>query len=154
MTQLWRISNHNDLEGMGGERSDGRWHTSGRGKRIVYFSEHPALALIEVLANLKGNPRLFPDHYQLMKVHVADFVSVSILRLDSLTTEWRDRRVETQSVGDSWMASSGSALFAVPSAPSPESLNYLLNPLHPDAEGLTIEWNKRIEYDRRLFHLQ
>jgi RES domain-containing protein len=71
MRLLWRISNHCDLQGMGGEKSDGRWHTAKRGKRIVYLSDYPALALIEVLANLKGNPKLFPDSYQLMKITVA-----------------------------------------------------------------------------------
>jgi hypothetical protein len=43
--------------------------------------------------------------------------------------------------------------LAVPSAPSPESLNYLFNPLHPDAKGVAIEWCKWIKYDKRLFHL-
>ncbi len=41
---LWRISNHDDLVGLGGEKADGRWHSAARGKRIVYLSEHPALA--------------------------------------------------------------------------------------------------------------
>ena len=35
------------------------------------LSDHPATALIEALANLKGNARLFPDSYQLMKITVA-----------------------------------------------------------------------------------
>ncbi|MEA2543931.1 MAG: hypothetical protein QOH35_5297, partial [Acidobacteriaceae bacterium] len=48
MRLLWRISNHCDLQGMGGEKTDGRWHTAKRGKRIVYLSDYPALALIEV----------------------------------------------------------------------------------------------------------
>ena len=41
----------------------------------------------------------------------------------------------------------------VPSVPSPESVNYLFNPLHPDAKGVAIEWCKWIKYDKRLFHL-
>jgi RES domain-containing protein len=68
MSLLWRISNRCDLEGVGGEKADGRWHTAARGKRIVYLSEHPAVALVEVLANLHTNPKLFPDSYQLIKV--------------------------------------------------------------------------------------
>ena len=66
MRLLWRISNHCDIQGMGGEKSDGRWHTAKRGKRIVYLSDHPAIALIEVLANLKGQSealsRQLPTH--------------------------------------------------------------------------------------------
>lgn len=153
MRSLWRISNHKDLEGLGGERTDGRWHTAAKDKRIVYLSEHPALALIEVLANLKGNPKLFPDSYQLMKVSVDDIVSQQIFPFESLASDWRERVSETRSAGDAWLSAGSLALLAVPSVPSPESLNYLLNPLHPDAKGLTIEWCKWIEYDKRLFHL-
>jgi RES domain-containing protein len=151
---LWRISRHNDLAGLGGEKTDGRWHTAARGRRIVYLSEHPALALIEVLANLKGNPKLFPDAYQLMKVTVKEDVSEEILGPEATTGEWQDDLAATRSVGDAWLAAGRSALLPVPSAPSPESWNYLFNPLHSDANGLTVEWCRWIEYDKRLFHLR
>ena len=105
MRLLWRISNHCDLQGTGGEKSDGRWHTAGRGKRIAYLSDHPALALIEVLANLKGNPELFPDTYQLMKITVADKVATGALELNRLLNNWRDDWNQTKSIGDSWLAS-------------------------------------------------
>jgi RES domain-containing protein len=150
---LWRVSNHCDLQGMGGEKSAGRWHTAERGKSVVYLSDHPALALIEVLANLKGNPQLFPDAYQLMKITVADKVATGALEFNRLSDNWRDDENQTRSIGDSWLAGGRSALFAVPSVPSPESVNYLLNPLHPDAKGVEIEWCKWVKYDKRLFHL-
>ena len=153
MRTLWRISRHNDLAGLGGEQADGRWHTAARGKRIVYLSEHPALALIEVLVNLKGDPKLFPDVYQLAKVSVPDRISSGTLAPDSLTPDWRQDLSLTRSAGDTWLASGSSALLSVPSAPSPESWNTLLNPLHPDARNLTLEWSKWIAYDQRLFHL-
>ena len=153
MRLLWRISNHNDLEGIGGERSDGRWHTAGHGKRIVYLSEHPALALIEALANLTGNPQLFPDRYQLLKVSVAHDASSRILDLKTLTESWRENLTETRALGDEWLASGDSTLLVVPSAPAPESSNYLFNPLHPSAKDLSVEWSKRVEYDKRLFHI-
>jgi RES domain-containing protein len=148
---LWRISNHGDLAGLGGEKASGRWHTAARGKRIVYLSEHPALALIEALANLKGDPQLFPETYQLIRINVADGVSKEPLSI--LSNNWREDLVETRSAGDSWLSEGRSALLAVPSGPSPESLNYLFNPLHTDARGLATDWHKRIGYDRRLFHL-
>src|SRR5271156_1921225 len=118
MRLLWRISNHCDLQGMGGEKSDGRWHTAERGKRIVYLSDHPALALIEVLANLKGNPEFFPHTYQLMKITVADQVATDILDLHRLSGSWRDDADQTKSIGDSWLAGADSALLVVPSGPS------------------------------------
>ena len=150
---LWRISNHGDLAGLGGEKTSGRWHTAARGKRIVYLSEHPALALIESLATLKGNPKLFPGTYQLLRISVADSLSREVLDPNILSNKWREEIHETRLIGNNWLANSRSALLAVPSGPSPESLNYLFNPLHADSRGLTIDWQKRIAYDLRLFHL-
>ena len=152
MKALWRVSNHCDLAGFGGERTEGRWHTLTRGKRIVYLSEHPALALVETLANLKGNPTLFPDRFQLMKVAVSDAISTSETR--HLTEHWREDVAGTRAIGDAWLERADAALLRVPSAPSPESINFLLNPLHPDATALAIEWCKWIRYDKRLFHVQ
>ncbi len=152
MTALWRVSRHCDLEGLGGEKAHGRWHEAAPGKRIVYLSEHPAVALIEALANLRGDPRFFPESYQLIKVVVADNVFRPTLG-STLSTKWRGRVAETRFLGDAWLEEGSSALLAVPSAPSPESWNYLLNPLHPDAAGLKIEWCRWIAYDKRLFQV-
>ena len=119
----------------------------------MYLSEHPALALIEVLVNLRGNPSFFPGSYQLMKIVAADSASTEVLAPGILASNWRENNKETQMLGDAWLDASSSALLAVPSAPSPESTNYLLNPNHVDAKSLTIEWSRCIQYDRRLFHL-
>ena len=150
---LWRISRHDDLDGLGGEKADGRWHTAAKGKRIVYLSEHPALALIEVLANLKGNPRLFPDAYRMLKIDVHPLVWSAAIACDPLPDPWRDDLTLTRTLGDAWLTTRTSALFRVPSAPAPESFNYLLNPNHPDAQTLIVDWSKWVTYDKRLFHL-
>src|SRR5258708_25937738 len=104
---------------MGGERSDGRWHTVARGKRIVYLTEHPAVALIEALANLEGDPALLPDTFQLIKAEAADSVSVEVLGSNMLSAGWRTNISETRLIGDLWLKDGRSALLAVPSAPSP-----------------------------------
>jgi RES domain-containing protein len=153
MSLLWRISNRCDLDGIGGEKAAGRWHTAARGKRIVYLSEHPAVALVEVLANLHTNPKLFPDTYQLIKVMAPDDLSKQTLGPDSLSDLWRDHLAETQAIGDEWLATRPAALLMVPSVPSPESFNFILNPLHPDARDLQVEWCKWIKYDRRFFRI-
>jgi len=150
---LWRISRHDDLDGVGGEKADGRWHTAAKGKRIVYLSEHPAVALVEILATLKGNPRLFPDAYRMMKLVIDPTVWAATLICDPLPEDWRRDLIHTRALGDAWLNARTSALFHVPSAPSPESSNYLLNPLHPDARSLTVAWTKWVTYDKRLFHL-
>jgi RES domain-containing protein len=146
---LWRISNHRDLSGLGGERSAGRWHTAAEGKRVVYLAEHPAVALIETLANLRGDPSFFPDSFQLLKIEVPEKVSVT----DANPRAPRQNLTTTQTYGNAWLAGRTSALLRVPSAPSPESWNYVFNPLHPDASAVKVVWAKRIAYDKRLFHL-
>ncbi len=147
---LWRISNHKDLSGLGGERSDGRWHTASRGKRIVYLSEHPAVALVETLANLRGDPALFPERFQLLKVLVRDGVSARALQESARNESF----AETQARGDEWLAGSESALLRVPSIPAPESWNYLFNPSHGEAGGVVVEWAHSIAYDRRLISVK
>jgi RES domain-containing protein len=147
---LWRISNHNDLSGLGGERDNGRWHTAAEGKRIVYLSEHPALALVEALANLRGDPQFYPDTYQLLRIEAKDTVLVG----EADTLDPQEDMTGTQIYGDAWLAGGGTALLRVPSTPAPESWNYLLNPLHPEASGVKVVWVKRIAYDKRLFHLK
>lgn len=154
MKSLWRISNHAELNGYGGEKASGRWHTASRGKRIVYLAEHPALALIEVLVNLKTRPGLLPDVYRLLKINIERNVSESAVSLDSLSAEWRERLTETRTVGDTWLTRTDSALLLVPSAAVPESFNYLLNPYHADAQRLAVEWHKQIAFDKRLIQLQ
>jgi RES domain-containing protein len=149
---LWRISRHDELDGWGGEKADGRWHTAAKGKRIVYLSEHPAVALVEVLANLRGNPRLFPDRYRMMKLSGAG-LRVEELADGALAEDWRASLEETRRIGDAWLERKSSALLRVPSAPSPESWNYVLNPLHAEARELEVEWARWVAYDRRLFHL-
>ncbi len=46
---VWPISNHLALDGSGGLRASGRWHS--RGRRIVYCALNPATALLEALAS-------------------------------------------------------------------------------------------------------
>lgn len=153
MSTLWRISNHCDLAGLGGERTDGRWHTAAMGKRIVYLSEHPAVALLETLVNLKGNPALFPEKFQLLKIAVADEVYARMTDLSEGDLDTSTSLQISQQAGDRWLNSKASALATASSMPSPHSLNVLLNPLHPDAAKVRIASCEWIKYDKRLFHL-
>jgi len=150
---LWRISNFSSLSGKGAEFSGGRWHTQGAGKRVVYLTERPAVALIEDLVNLRGNPRFFQQHFQLLKVACGDEVHAAELTPNQLSAVDPEHHAPTRAIGDAWLAAQSSALLRVPSIPSPESWNYLLNPLHRDASHLKIEWARHITYDQRLFRL-
>lgn len=148
---LWRISLYADLSGAGAERSDGRWHTASHGKRIVYLAEHPAVALLENIANLSGDPSFFPDHFQLLKI---DPQATKVLDPARTPDPQRVNLAATREFGDHWLAAKSSVLLRVPSVPSPESWNYLFNPLHPEASEVKMIWAKQIVYDTRLFHLK
>lgn len=101
--------------------------------------------------NLKASPRLFPDVYQLLKVNLEDSVSRDAIAPEALSQTWHENLTETREIGDTWLAAERSALLLVPSAAVPESFNYLLNPVHPDAKDVVLSWRKQIAYDKRLF---
>ena len=129
------------------------WHTSAAGKQICYLGEHPAVCLIENLANLRRDGALYPDMFQLSKISSSDAVSSVDLTPEQIAQIDPQSPTTTQKIGDSWLLERSSALLKVPSIPSPESWNYLLNPLHPQSPALTIEWARKITYDQRLFRL-
>jgi len=111
---IWRISNHRDLAGAGGLRAGGRWHSPGRA--IVYCAEHPASALLEILAHLDvANLAALPDGYQLLEIGVPDAFVIESLPTHALTPKWQSDEASTQAIGDRWLASRSSAMLRVPS---------------------------------------
>lgn len=154
MNVFWRISSYLELSGIGGEFRSGRWHTARKGVPVVYMTEHPAVSLLEALVNLKiDTEEVFPETYQLLRIQSKAVIASETVSNESLTSDWKDDLDATRSIGDNWLNRKETALLAVPSAPSPESTNYLLNPLHPNAADLQVEWARHIRYDRRLFRL-
>jgi RES domain-containing protein len=153
LTTLWRISKHNDLGGIGGEKADARWHTAAPGRRIVYLAEHPAVALIETLVNISGIPEAFPRHFQLLKIEAETSVDIEV-PANGLPEGWQNNPTLTRRLGNEWLDAGETALFRVPSAPSPQSFNYLLNPLHPDALKVRVVESTWLPYDQRLFKIR
>ena len=147
MLELWRISNHNSLSGVGGLRYGARWHTSG--SRIVYLAETPAGALIEIFVHLELKESELPRFYSLMKVAAPDSVSIETLEIPA-TDDWKRLPLVTQGLGDKWLRSKRTALARVPSAIMPNTWNYLLNPEHPHAAVIKIVETMRAEFDPRL----
>lgn len=146
MSTVWRISNYADLRGIGGLRCPGRWHPLGH--PIVYLSEHPALALLEVMVHLEIDREDLPDTFQLLKVDVPDAMLQRTSQV--LPENWQDDEDLTQRLGLEWLRSNASALLNVPSAILPESTNILLNPLHPDAAKISITEVVPFSLDDRL----
>jgi len=145
---LYRISNHTDLSGQGGELAEGRWHTLRPGKRIVYLSDHPALCLMEMLVQIDRESEM-PDSLQLLSVEIPDQL---LRKLDPtrLSGTWWQKRSVTQQIGDEWLEGRQSPTLLVPSALVPIAWNCLLNPLHPEAAALKRQTLGRFLLDPRF----
>ena len=145
--QLWRLSRHESLNGEGGRRYGARWHSAG--SPIVYLAESPPGALIEILVHLELDESELPPAYRLLRVTAPDKLRISQLRVPS-GDAWQSNLALTRRIGDAWLKSQRSALARVPSAILPNTFNYLLNPLHPDAARITIAESKSAAIDPRL----
>ena len=146
---LWRISNYADLQGVGGVYASARWHTAGR--PVVYLAENPSSALLEVFVHLETDEDHRPDRYQLLKIETDDSLPFEAIELASLSSEWLTNELETQSRGDEWLAGKRTSLLRVPSAITPETWNWLLNPRHSEAGKIQIVQAETHLYDSRLF---
>jgi RES domain-containing protein len=145
---LWRISNHDSLNGEGGWRAGARWHS--RGRPIVYCTQSPAAALIELLVRLELSPLDGPAKYRLLRIAVPDDVAMTSVDLDALGSDWPANRRLTQSLGDAWLEATQSTLLSVPSAVVPHTWNVLVNPAHPDAKRVTLAGVSEHALDARL----
>lgn len=127
--RLWRISAHPGLSGIGGTYVDGRWHN--RPRHVVYAAEHPALAMVEVLAHMHLTPTSIPLTLKLLAIDVGKGAVVT--PMPDLPSGWQANRPATQAVGDAWLTGGKGLLLKVPSAVLPHAFNFLINPQHPQA---------------------
>lgn len=143
---LWRISAFTDLSGRGGLLAGGRWHRSGR--PVVYLAETPSGAMLEVLVHLEIDPEDIPDNLRLLRIHIPDHVGMQVA--DALPAGWEKDTHMTRETGDAWLSKGDTLLLRVPSAVMPHTVNFLLNPAHPEASvaEVTVE---TLHLDKRLF---
>jgi RES domain-containing protein len=136
----WRLCRrlHADLTGDGARLFGGRWNSAGRA--LVYLSEHPALAALEVRVHLDLPVELMPVDFVLMQVMVPD---------DPNTVT--GPATATVTIGDTWLREARSAILRVPSVLVPHSWNVLLNPVHPEARQALIREIKPFGFDPRLW---
>ena len=134
--RVWRISNYETLDGAGGLRTSGRWHT--RGRRVVYCAPNPATALLEILVHAEIELDDLPAAYRYLEIEIPEGISAEALDAATLPAGWQSRLDITRAVGDAWLDSRRSAVFTVPSVIVPQTSNILLNPDHPGAASLRI----------------
>lgn len=145
---VWRISNHPTLNGAGGLRTSGRWHS--RGQRVVYCAPNPAAALLEILVHAEIDLEDLPASYRYLEIEIPEGLSRQTVEPAALAVDWASRMEVTRAVGDEWLASLRSALLLVPSVIVPSTWNILINPRHPEAGGATITRSHTHPLDVRL----
>ena len=126
-------------------RSAGRWHHAGQ--PVVYLTESPAGALLEVCVHTSAND--VPTDFSMLKIEVSE-VQVQAIQPDELPVGWQSRLEVTRDFGTAWLQKKETALLRVPSAIVPETANVLLNPAHPDAKKFKITEAFLYPFDVRL----
>lgn len=144
--RLWRVSTHEGLDGAGGLRSAGRWHS--RGRPVVYASLSPAAALLEIVVEL-GVEAVARRHRLLLIEAPAGLEAEAVLPED-LPSGWKRRPELTRARGDAWLAAGRTALLRVPSSIVPET-NILINPRHPEARRLRLDGIETVDFSQPLF---
>lgn len=144
--RIYRLSQYPSIDGMGGMYASGRWHTVGR--RVLYAAEHPALALVEVLAHLQIPPDRMPTTFRMVTIEVAAGAIVS--PSPPLPPNWSSNEPTSQTIGNEWLDSTQGLLLPVPSA-LVSGTNYVVNAGHPQAEShLRVVSDEPFWFDRRL----
>jgi RES domain-containing protein len=136
------------FDGEGARRSGGRWNSVGT--PMVYAAESRSLAALEILVNLEGPAR----GYSVVKCSFPD-TFVEAVTPSSLPDDWRQSPAPPRlaALGDAWVARASSVVLAVPSAVTPDEMNYLLNPRHPGFDKVKIHPPEPYVYDQRLVAL-
>ncbi|MCK1362659.1 RES family NAD+ phosphorylase [Bradyrhizobium sp. 199] len=150
--RIWRISNFDDLSGIGGLKAAGRWHD--RGRHAVYAADHPASALLEVMVHLEIDVEDLPTSYQLLGIDVPDDLAVetvSVADIEKTSRDWADDPRATRGLLRPWFDEAHTAVVSVPSVIVPFAQNYLINPRHEDASRIRVAHVARYPHDLRLF---
>jgi RES domain-containing protein len=131
--RIYRVSNYGDLNGDGGRRTAGRWHT--RGRPIVYCTASVSAAMLEAIAYVgRNDPTLIPSTFQLLTIELPDDVRCDAVSRAALHPNWQTLQAHTRGIGDAWLRGGNTAVLIVPSALAPQTENYLLNPAHADLQ--------------------
>jgi RES domain-containing protein len=133
------------FSGTGSQNVTGRWHT--KGKLVVYTSMSASLAALEVLVHWQPifNSQAFVLCCATIPKSCVDSKYKSIDLSDPANGQ-----TSTQGHGDQWISSSSTLALEVPSVIISSEFNYIINPMHPDFNKLTIITTKDFSFDQRL----
>jgi RES domain-containing protein len=147
--RLVRKKYANPLSGEGAARSGNRWNS--KGTALIYCADSRALAMAEVAVHLSLG--LLPKDYEMVELEISGDVSLRLLAPANLPVGWNSfpHLLQTQRIGDEFVAATESCVLKVPSAVVPGDFNYLLNPAHPDFDRIQIKSRVDFPFDSRFF---
>ena len=146
--RIWRLSRHASLDGAGGLKVGGRWHT--RGQLILYCAANPAAAILEQVVHQEIRRPEALQGYRLLAVDLRENVSADRVEIADLPDDWMENVEATRRVGDDWLRAGDAAVLEVPSAIVPETHNVLINPRQADARRLRLVMDEPFVFDPRL----
>ena len=147
--RLVRKKYANPLSGEGASRSGNRWNS--KGTALIYCAASRALAMAEVAVHLSLG--LLPKDYEMVELEIPSKVSIKTLAQETLPEGWNSfpHLLQTQQLGDEFVAAAESCLLQVPSAVVPGDFNFLLNPLHRDFAQIQVKSRVDFPFDPRFF---
>ncbi len=150
--RLWRLSSARharDFTGGYGLFNSGRWNTAGR--PVTYCATVPSLAALERRVHVTDAADLPPQF--LVAYNVPDDIAVRTIEIGALPSDWANREIHTQQLGDGWLDSNEETILLVPSVIMPVAVdrNAVINHRRPDATRITIAHVIGFTLDPRLF---
>lgn len=137
------------LSGKGAALSGNRWNS--KGTELIYYADSRALAMAEVAVHLSLS--ILPKDYVMVEIEIPTSVSIVSLTTDELPPSWNSfpHLLDTQKIGDDFVAERKSCVLKLPSAVVPGDFNFLINPHHADFASISIKGQEDFPFDSRLF---
>ncbi|MDX5339864.1 MAG: RES family NAD+ phosphorylase [Cyclobacteriaceae bacterium] len=137
------------LSGKGAASSGNRWNS--KGTELIYCADSRALAMAEVAVHLSLS--ILPKDYVMVEIEIPSFISIATLSKEDLPANWSSfpHVLDTQQIGDAFVAERKNCVLKVPSAVVPGDFNFLINPHHPEFSAIQIVGQEDFPFDPRLF---
>ena len=138
------------LSGVGAALTEG-YRCNSLSTFLVYTAESRALALLEISVHLDLSEDLPTDRF-FVEIDIPEDIRITDISLDELPENWdaKPPLLETQYIGDDFVAQKIAAVLKVTSSIVPPEYNYLINPNHPDATRIRVVSTERLQIDNRF----
>ena len=137
-----------ELSGRGAEINGGRWNN--KGHQIIYTGESRALCTTEIAVHTPLG--LVPKNYYLQTIEIPK-INILKVAIEKLDKGWRSfpHELSTKIIGDTFIIENKFLILQVPSAVIQDEYNFLINPLHKQANRIKLLKIEEFKFNKRLF---